>query len=894
MSLQNPSKEKLLKNSVASFVEAHPDASMHNIAVLFTDVVGSTKYFKAYGDMKGREMLRKHHRIAISIVEDYGGSLIKEVGDSVMVYFPDALNALKASIKMQHQFNSHNRNNELRDQIRIRVGIHYGKVIVEEKDIYGDVVNVAAKLTNLANGDQVFVSREVYELTKNPSTAKFELVNFWNMKNVPTGLTIYRVIWEDSPVSEAERMAILQLRPRNNNSDNAQNRFHHIWESFISNKEAFLAKKHESEYILPDGTLIISYKDSSTALDIAERLLNFLSDELVKTGATEKPAIHMVITKETNPKGNLLPIKKSKIDLGVFSPGDIYISKSIYDDVKKQRDVAMIPPPGEHHGKPFYKYVKGKSVQPSPEQSLSSKIGPAKGAFEACFYCGGRSHSVRDCPSKNLTETTHALHEAGYLSTDKITMLLSLYQGAQDAPQDATAVLRANAYGEQELIMNCLYELKGVYQLRFFRTIWESNADLWEKAKKNISVSEGGFAWLALDSFRVSNHGRTETYVKTAIENNAKDYKPYCILGYLNIERDRLIDALNNFENALTLSRTIPQKMFIFLLQSRIYCLLNNIQKSQEKMNKVLAMDLACMEAVYEDIKLKLMQGKESLAMQKLTKLIDENRKYFVIATIDPDMQPHRRIVNTTLMKLFNEVKADALYCFEEAKMRVQTIQVTLTRKYNENVQSSVARMESMMNSNSYFGYLDVAQLGNSVISICNNALKEQKKNISEILFIINRRLEQNLGYVSHYRYPRLSASCLRKLKLLRSSVTNIGNVNEYSSADQFEASHLLCDEISRELDSLETTIRKLEVCQQSIIMSLRFLKHSSIFFSIVFFIGIFLFPFLSNPINSILATLDISSISNANAWSFQKAFLISGGILSIIISFLITAKKSL
>ena len=112
MSLQSSSKDKPLKNFVASFVETHPDAPMHNIAVLFTDVVGSTKYFKTHGDIKGREMLRKHHRIAIAIVEDYGGSLIKEVGDSVMVYFPDALNALKASIKMQHQFNSYNKNNE--------------------------------------------------------------------------------------------------------------------------------------------------------------------------------------------------------------------------------------------------------------------------------------------------------------------------------------------------------------------------------------------------------------------------------------------------------------------------------------------------------------------------------------------------------------------------------------------------------------------------------------------------------------------------------------------------------------------------------------------------------------------------------------------------------------
>ncbi|HVN97670.1 MAG TPA: adenylate/guanylate cyclase domain-containing protein, partial [Syntrophorhabdaceae bacterium] len=109
MSLQESSRAKPFKNFFTSLIEAHPDASMHSIAVLFTDVVGSTKYFKTHGDIRGREMLRKHHTIATSIVEEYGGSLIKEVGDSVMVYFPETGNALKAAIKMQHSFGAYNK-----------------------------------------------------------------------------------------------------------------------------------------------------------------------------------------------------------------------------------------------------------------------------------------------------------------------------------------------------------------------------------------------------------------------------------------------------------------------------------------------------------------------------------------------------------------------------------------------------------------------------------------------------------------------------------------------------------------------------------------------------------------------------------------------------------------
>jgi tetratricopeptide (TPR) repeat protein len=349
---------------------------------------------------------------------------------------------------------------------------------------------------------------------------------------------------------------------------------------------------------------------------------------------------------------------------------------------------------------------------------------------------------------------------------------------------------------------------------------------------------------------------------------------------------------LKDFDNALLLSRKNPQKMFLYFLQSRIYSLLGNVQKAQEKINKILTMDPGCMEAVYEDIILKLKQDKDKSAIQRLIKLIDEVRKYYVVTLVDPDMKPYSKAVNEALIKIFNEARADALHCYDEARMKVNSIRDTLTKKHNEDIQFSMAKIENLISSDSYFGYLDVAKLGNSVISICNNALKEQKKNLSETTFRINKRLEQDLAYVRRYRYPQFSSTCLKKLNSLKSSMTDISNINDYFSTDQFDACHILCGQIAQELDSQELIIKKLEIFQQSIVMSLSFLKYSSIFFLIIFFIGILLLPLLIDSINVIFAKLDISSISNA--WSFQKTFLISSSIVSLIASFLITAKKHL
>jgi tetratricopeptide (TPR) repeat protein len=610
--------------------------------------------------------------------------------------------------------------------------------------------------------------------------------------------------------------------------------------------------------------------------------------------------VHTVITKDTHLKGNLLPIKKSKMDIRGFVPGDIYLSKSIYDDIRKQRDMSLSPPPIEHRGKVYYKFVKGKSAKTFPEQrtanaNLSQPVAnndishPVNHSLEPCFYCGSRDHNAKDCPSKSITEITNTLNEAGYFSPEKLNSLLPLYQAT---PLNAVETLNTDAPSQQDIMTNCFYELKCTYQLRFFRTIWESKADFWERAKKNISVSEGGFAWLALDSFRVSNYGKAETYIKTAQENNTTDYKPYCIMSFLNIERNNFTDALKDLDNALTLTRTNPQKMFIYFLQSRIYTLLGNTQKAQEKISKIVSLDPGCAEATYEDIILKLKQDKDTTAMQRLARLIIDNRKYYVAAFIDPDLKPYDKAVNEILTKLFNETKTGALSYYEDAKTKVESVRFTLTKQNTEDIQLSMNKIENMITTDSYFGYLDVSFLASSVISICNNTLREQKKNLSETITRINKRLDQDITALLDYRYPRLSANCLNRLKYLRSKITNIDNINAYSSTDQFEATHRLCAEITREAQLLELVIKKLDIFQQMTAMSLSFLKHSSIFFSIVFFVGIFLFPFFAGPINTILAKLDISSIPNS--WSFQKAFLISGGILSLIVSFLITAKKNI
>ena len=107
-------------------------------------------------------MLQRHQDLSAEVITINNGIMVKTIGDSVMAYFKDPKEAVHSAIKIQENFKIYNETKKLENQIHIRIGVHFGVGIVEDKDIFGSVVNLAAKLVSIAGSDQIFISDEVY------------------------------------------------------------------------------------------------------------------------------------------------------------------------------------------------------------------------------------------------------------------------------------------------------------------------------------------------------------------------------------------------------------------------------------------------------------------------------------------------------------------------------------------------------------------------------------------------------------------------------------------------------------------------------------------------------------------------------------------------------------
>lgn len=146
-----------MQSTLITSLTNHIRQSQREVTILFTDIEESTRYWGNRGNLKGRLMVDRHNRILLPIVRQFRGRVVKTIGDSVMAMFEQPEHALSAAIAMQQAL-AQARQEERDFRIHVRMGLHIGEAIVERDDVYGDVVNVAARIESEAKGDEILIS----------------------------------------------------------------------------------------------------------------------------------------------------------------------------------------------------------------------------------------------------------------------------------------------------------------------------------------------------------------------------------------------------------------------------------------------------------------------------------------------------------------------------------------------------------------------------------------------------------------------------------------------------------------------------------------------------------------------------------------------------------------
>jgi class 3 adenylate cyclase len=179
------------------------------MAVLFADICGSTALYEKLGDDAAQALVTRCLATITRSLSAYRGKLVKTIGDEVLVIFPDAEAAFLAAGAIHTAVN----NDQPADgpPLLIRIGFNYGEVIQEDSDIFGNTVNVAARVTAITRAGQTLATREVLDALPAHLQGNLKLIMRAEFKGKQDHQEVYQVVSEQNDV-QATRCGIPAYR----------------------------------------------------------------------------------------------------------------------------------------------------------------------------------------------------------------------------------------------------------------------------------------------------------------------------------------------------------------------------------------------------------------------------------------------------------------------------------------------------------------------------------------------------------------------------------------------------------------------------------------------------------------------------------------------------------
>ena len=163
------------------------------VAIMFTDMVGYSALMQR-DEALGLDMVKQQRELFRPLFAAHRGSEVKNTGDGFLVEFPSALDAIRCGISLQRTLQDRNGLLPATQAILVRIGIHLGDVDVQEGDVYGDGVNIAARIEPRADTGGIAVSQQVYDQVHNKISERFIRLGEAELKNIRMAIGVYKLV----------------------------------------------------------------------------------------------------------------------------------------------------------------------------------------------------------------------------------------------------------------------------------------------------------------------------------------------------------------------------------------------------------------------------------------------------------------------------------------------------------------------------------------------------------------------------------------------------------------------------------------------------------------------------------------------------------------------------
>jgi class 3 adenylate cyclase len=191
---------------------AMPESQSRRLAaILAADIAGYSALMGADEARTVRD-LKGHQTILLPMIGEFGGRIIDTAGDGLLAEFPSVVNAVKCAVAIQSKMAERNAPIEPERRMQFRIGINIGDLVYDEGRIYGEGINVAARLEGIAEPGGICISSKVYEEISGRIELAYEDIGAQQLKNIARPVRVYRVC-RDSNAPAATAVLALPDKP---------------------------------------------------------------------------------------------------------------------------------------------------------------------------------------------------------------------------------------------------------------------------------------------------------------------------------------------------------------------------------------------------------------------------------------------------------------------------------------------------------------------------------------------------------------------------------------------------------------------------------------------------------------------------------------------------------
>lgn len=172
------------------------EPTTRHLTILLTDIKGFTDKTSSKTRAAISTMLDEHRAVVLPLLEARGGHLIKTIGDAFLMTFESPTNAVLAGVSVQEALTKLNEGRAPEDRLDIRIAINSGEVNLMENDVFGEAVNITARIEGIAEAGQVYFTEAVY-LSMNKAEVPSSEIGLMQLKGIPEKIRVYKVRRED-------------------------------------------------------------------------------------------------------------------------------------------------------------------------------------------------------------------------------------------------------------------------------------------------------------------------------------------------------------------------------------------------------------------------------------------------------------------------------------------------------------------------------------------------------------------------------------------------------------------------------------------------------------------------------------------------------------------------